>query len=87
MGQIIFQVNIFSFIENFLEVMFMFKLQVHFTKNDYSTSFLESPESENTDPLPGTYQQQVQLQPVVRPEKSGISAQFSSCQSHVSLMS
>lgn len=38
--------------------------------------FLESPESENTDPLPGTYQQQIQLQPVVRPEKSGISAQF-----------
>uniref|UniRef100_A0A3B5A8D1 Microfibril associated protein 2 n=1 Tax=Stegastes partitus TaxID=144197 RepID=A0A3B5A8D1_9TELE len=33
--------------------------------------FLESPESENSESLPGTYQQQVQLEPVVRPEKSG----------------
>ncbi|KAM4587092.1 microfibrillar-associated protein 2 isoform 1-T3 [Odontesthes bonariensis] len=31
--------------------------------------FTEGPESENPDSLPGTFQQQVQLEPVVRPEK------------------
>ncbi|XP_067360549.1 microfibrillar-associated protein 2 [Channa argus] len=37
---------------------------------DYGPDYFpESPESENSDPFPGTFQQQVQLQPVVRPGK------------------
>lgn len=47
---------------------------------DSSASTSENPESENPDPVPGTYEQQVQLQPVVRPEKSGTSAEFTSRQ-------
>lgn len=39
-----------------------------------SFSCSETPDSQNPDSLPGTYQQQVRLEPVVRPEKSGISS-------------
>uniref|UniRef100_A0A7N8X902 Microfibril associated protein 2 n=1 Tax=Mastacembelus armatus TaxID=205130 RepID=A0A7N8X902_9TELE len=38
---------------------------------DYGPDYFpESPEHENVEAPPGTFQQQVQLQPVVRPEKS-----------------
>lgn len=45
--------------------------------------FLDPAENENPDPLPGTYQQQVQIQPAVRPGKSGL---LDSHWSHISFM-
>ncbi|XP_023269993.1 microfibrillar-associated protein 2 [Seriola lalandi dorsalis] len=39
---------------------------------DYDPDYLPgNPDTENHDSLPGTYQQQVRLEPVIRPEKSG----------------
>ncbi|XP_074548547.1 microfibrillar-associated protein 2 [Halichoeres trimaculatus] len=42
--------------------------QEPFPLEDYGPDYF--PESENPESLPGTYQQQVRLQPVVRPEKT-----------------
>ncbi|XP_068170584.1 microfibrillar-associated protein 2 [Antennarius striatus] len=37
---------------------------------DYGVDYFPDPDSDNQESLPGTYQQQVKLEPVVRPEKS-----------------